>query len=372
MNTKTCPTCGHEIPLDAMRCINCGSILLATGRLGERGISRTRAIVASLILLAFPLCCLLSVGYRLVNDGPADYGALFGGEESEPTDPSSNPIGDFLDSVFGREDDAVIVVIEENPPTATDQDAPEITEAPVPSDTAVSLEQDLQVTDAPVSEAAAGFPDIPELACVPRDTDQQVAEVIQVIDGDEIRVRIGGEEAIVRYIGILAPELNEPFGAEASNENIYQVFSKDVVLVRDITDRDSEGRLLRYVILGDRLVNHDLVRKGFAQAENVAPDTACSDLLQRAEAEAQQEMAGMWKATPEPTRTWAPLWTDTPDPTEKQAKRGKANCDCDGPDLNCGDFPNDNEAQLCYMKCFITHGDVFDLDSDGNGVACDE
>ena len=372
MNTKSCPNCGFDLPLDARQCSSCGTIFFDTGKFGERGITRTRAILTAVILLIFPLCCLGSVGYRLVTGAPADFGFVLPGEEEDESESSDGLIGNFMDRIFGGEEVTIADVIEEAIPSLTNQVDQEIAEAPVPSETTEPMDVDVEAVDTPETEQSIRLPDIPELECVPRDTDRQVAEVIQVIDGDEIRVRVGEEEFVVRYIGILAPEISDPYGPEASNENIYQVFSKEVILVRDETDQDTEGRLLRYVLLGDRMINHYLVSKGLAQAENMAPDTACSDLLQRAEADAQQGELGMWAGTPEPTKTFAPLWTETAEPTEKSSKRGKANCDCDGPDLNCGDFPNDTEAQLCYLKCLITHGDVFDLDTNGNGVACDE
>lgn len=371
MNTKSCPNCGLELPLDARRCSNCGTIFLATGRLEERGISRTRAILIGIVLLLFPLCCLGSVGYRLVSGDPPDFESVFSKEEGGESEPLSGGIISFLERVFGGDEDTMVDVLEEANPTFTIQVGQEVAAVAAPSETTEPEEDNSQATDTPKADDVMGIPDIPELACVPRNTDRQEAEVIQVIDGDEIRVRIGEEEFIVRYIGILAPEITDSYGPESSNENIYQVFSKQVLLVRDVTDVDEEGRLIRYVIQGDRLINHHMVIKGLAQAENTAPDTACSDLLQSAEAVAQQENAGLWGAAPEPTRTWAPLWTETPDESTGGNGGGNPNCNCSGPDLDCGDFDSQAEAQICFLKC-ILDGDVFNLDPNDNGIACDE
>jgi len=49
-----------------------------------------------------------------------------------------------------------------------------------------------------------------------------------------------------------------------------------------------------------------------------------------------------------------------------------ASCDCGGPDLDCGDFASHAEAQACYESCKQRgYGDVFGLDADSDGVACE-
>ena len=47
-------------------------------------------------------------------------------------------------------------------------------------------------------------------------------------------------------------------------------------------------------------------------------------------------------------------------------------CNCSGPDLNCSDFSTHEEAQACYEQCISSgFGDVFRLDGDGDGIACE-
>ena len=47
-------------------------------------------------------------------------------------------------------------------------------------------------------------------------------------------------------------------------------------------------------------------------------------------------------------------------------------CDCSGKDLNCGDFPSQSRAQACHDYCKEQGlGDVFELDGDGDGAACE-
>ena len=47
-------------------------------------------------------------------------------------------------------------------------------------------------------------------------------------------------------------------------------------------------------------------------------------------------------------------------------------CNCSGPDLNCSDFSTQAAAQACYDYCkSLGYGDVFRLDGDSDGVACE-
>ena len=62
--------------------------------------------------------------------------------------------------------------------------------------------------------------------------------------------------------------------------------------------------------------------------------------------------------------------TLTPEPTAtKTPKPGP--CNCTGPDLDCGEFGSHNQAQACFDYCFPQYGDIFNLDGDGNGLACE-
>ena len=69
------------------------------------------------------------------------------------------------------------------------------------------------------------------------------------------------------------------------------------------------------------------------------------------------------------TNTPLPVPTNTPLPT---ATGQSAPCNCTGPDLNCTDFSSHAQAQSCFSYCWdLGYGDVFGLDGDGDGVACE-
>ena len=138
-------------------------------------------------------------------------------------------------------------------------------------------------------------------------TDEQDEQfvVTRILDGDTIVVN-GGQK--VRYIGIDAPEFygdsQEPecFAREARLKNERLVLGKKVRLVRDVSDTDTYGRLLRYVYLidsqtdavGDVSVNEALVREGYAFAHPVPPDVSLQDTLRTLEADARRYGRGLW------------------------------------------------------------------------------
>lgn len=125
------------------------------------------------------------------------------------------------------------------------------------------------------------------------------AEVVEVVDGDTIRVEIGGVRYAIRYIGIDAPETREPGAKAATRVNRQLVGDGIVLLESDVSDTDRFDRLLRYVWVerdgGLLLVNRELVRLGLALAKDYPPDLAYQDLLDRAERTAIREGNGLWE-----------------------------------------------------------------------------
>ena len=121
--------------------------------------------------------------------------------------------------------------------------------------------------------------------------------VSRVIDGDTIQLSNGEK---VRYIGIDAPETKDPrkpvecFGEEAYQKNRELVLGKRVRLEKDVSERDKFGRLLRYVWVGDKMVNLELIKEGYARVYTVPPDVKYQKLFQEAEQEARQFYRGLW------------------------------------------------------------------------------
>jgi micrococcal nuclease len=116
----------------------------------------------------------------------------------------------------------------------------------------------------------------------------------RVIDGDTI-VIAGGER--VRYIGIGAPAVGTD-GEEAASLNRDLVEHRYVRLLSEVTDRDTFGRLLRYVMVDGVLVEAKLVREGLwpvpVDYHPGQPHAACVAPL---EEEARSLGRGIWRSS---------------------------------------------------------------------------
>jgi len=102
--------------------------------------------------------------------------------------------------------------------------------------------------------------------CVPSVISVEEVTVVDVIDGDTIVVELGSEITQLRYIGMDTPEKNQSFGDKALTANRSLVLGKTVYLVKDESELDSFGRLLRYVFTENTFINYQLVSLGYAKA----------------------------------------------------------------------------------------------------------
>ena len=104
------------------------------------------------------------------------------------------------------------------------------------------------------------------------------AQVTRIIDGDTIDVKLAnGTTERVRYIGMNTPESDQVCYSEATQANSLFVKGKTVRMVKDVSDRDIYGRLLRYVYVDNLFVNKALVEQGYAEAVLYEPDHAHYD-----------------------------------------------------------------------------------------------
>lgn len=120
------------------------------------------------------------------------------------------------------------------------------------------------------------------------------ALALRVKDGDTISVEYGSVVESVRLIGINAPESGECFSREATAALMDLVEGREVSLVRDVSDRDQFGRLLRTVMVEGEDVGARLVREGYAIAREYPPDTALAEVYAAAQSAAQAAGAGLW------------------------------------------------------------------------------
>lgn len=146
---------------------------------------------------------------------------------------------------------------------------------------------------------------------VEKPSEPEIFLVVSAIDGDTIEIETGEK---VRYLGIDAPEKGECFGNVAAAKNEELVVGKAVKLYRDITEKDSAGRLLRYVWVEETFVNEFLVREGYALAFPQPPDVEHDGQLLLAEEKAKEEKRGLWQAChpppPFPAKTTGKIEVD--------------------------------------------------------------
>ena len=200
------------------------------------------------------------------------------------------------------------------------------------------------------------------------------ATVVNVIDGDTIKIDTG---ETVRYIGIDTPETVHPskpvqcYGKEASVKNQQLVEGKVVELEKDVSEKDQYGRLLRYIWIGDSLINEVLVRDGYAQSSSYPPDIKYQDRFIEAQRLARQEEKGLWSSvcaiTPPPKPTIVviatPKPTTPPPPPNGGGGEGAFVCNCS---KTCPQMSSCAEAQYQLNTCGCSR-----RDADGDGIACD-
>jgi|GEM_PF-775521 len=196
--------------------------------------------------------------------------------------------------------------------------------------------------------------------CIPANP-REVGTLYQVIDGDTIDVLLDGKIQRVRYIGIDTPEVTtavEYFGYQSYQKNVELLSGQTLYLIKDVSETDSFGRLLRYVIAGNNFVNYELVKQGYARAMDYPPDSSCASTFQEIGSQAKSSQSGMWL----PTATTQPIIYQPPAPS------GGGGCNC-GVDYDCGNFGSHSEAQACYDSC--GGGNWSGLDRDLDGLACE-
>jgi micrococcal nuclease len=128
--------------------------------------------------------------------------------------------------------------------------------------------------------------------------------VVRVVDGDTIKVRVGGGIETVRYIGVDTPESVKPgtpvqcFAKAASAANRRLVAGRTVRLVPDREPRDRYGRALAYVYRAadGAFVNARLVAAGYARTLEIAPNDRFASRFTALQNAAREGRRGLWRA----------------------------------------------------------------------------
>lgn len=132
---------------------------------------------------------------------------------------------------------------------------------------------------------------------------QEQAKVVEIVDGDTVRVQAGRETRTVRLIGIDTPERSHPSKPKEFQADEAAVFlaslcgGKTVSMERGDEDTDRYGRHLRYLFLpppDGRLVNMEMVRHGYARVYRRFPFSREAE-FSKAENQARSEGKGIWQ-----------------------------------------------------------------------------
>ena len=118
------------------------------------------------------------------------------------------------------------------------------------------------------------------------------ATVNYVVDGDTIDVNMNGQTYRIRYVGMNTPERDEPCYDAAKQANTLLVGGKTVRMVKDTSEADIYGRLLRYIYADGVFVNAALVQQGYAEVVSYPPDDAEFDYFKSLEIEATNANRG--------------------------------------------------------------------------------
>jgi endonuclease YncB( thermonuclease family) len=182
------------------------------------------------------------------------------------------------------------------PPTSTPVPSPAASPEPTPSPTSTLTQTPDLLAD--------------PAACIPGGGLRQEAELVEIVDGDTIRVRLeDGEVYRVRYLGMNTPERGEMYFDETTGVNQDLLSSGPLQLLMETSPSDRFDRLLRHILAGETFVNFEMVRLGYAHTLFIMPDIACYETFLAAEAAARDSGSGLWGL---PTQTPLPPPTSTP------------------------------------------------------------
>lgn len=127
--------------------------------------------------------------------------------------------------------------------------------------------------------------------------------VVNVVDGDTIKIQNGSEIETVRLIGVDTPETVHPskpvecYGKEAARflENLVKDKQVYVELDKSQGERDRYGRLLAYIFLLDKvLLNQLIISEGYGFEYTHNTPYKYQEDFKKAEQSATASQRGLW------------------------------------------------------------------------------
>lgn len=189
--------------------------------------------------------------------------------------------------------------------------------------------------------------------------------VVGVTDGDTLTCLSAENKQIkVRLAQIDAPESSQPFGKRSKQALSDQVFSQDVGLERETTDR--YGRMVAKVIKDGKDVNLEMVRQGMAWVYDQYAHDKVYFSTQRT---AQAEKLGLWAddnpVRPSEWRRNGGKAGGGNDAALVVAKKSSSGFTCSGK-TTCREMTTCAEAEFYLRTCGVTR-----LDRDHDGIPCE-
>jgi len=253
---------------------------------------------------------------------------------------------------------------------------------------------------------------------IPKTAEEELFEVVKVIDGDTITVKMDGKNETIRLIGLDTPETSDSrtgvqcFGKEAMAK-LKSVIGERVAIEKDAGEgeRDKYDRLLAYIYSEEGLfLNKYMIEQGYAYEYTYDDPYKYQKEFKAAEVDAKAKKRGLWApdACPEPKKAAPaakiapaqpaaaaaailppteakkelnpepvqPKEDPKPEPKsepkpEPEPEPESTSYTCSSNKYNCTHFKTHAEAQAVFDQCGGADNDVHKLDNNKDGEACE-
>jgi endonuclease YncB( thermonuclease family) len=222
----------------------------------------------------------------------------------------------------------------------------------------------------------------------------ETAQVIEVVDGDTVKVLLNSQEQTLRMIGMDTPETKHPskpvecFGQEASAKAQELLNGQTVTLEADPSqgERDTFDRLLRYIRLADgRLFNQEMIAQGYAYEYTYDLPYKYQAEFKQAQQQADAQDLGLWSPAacngeriavqPAPEPTIEPAIEPVIEPAVEPAPvvpEPAAGCHPSYPDFCIPSPPPDlNCGQIAQKRFTVLPPDPHRFDGNKDGIGCE-
>lgn len=213
--------------------------------------------------------------------------------------------------------------------------------------------------------------------CAVADTPQETVHLVDVIDGDTIKVEMDGKKETVRFLLMDTPETHhpklgeQPLGKEASAFTKKMLSeAKTVTLEYDVEERDKYDRILAYVYADGKSVQEALIKAGLARVGYIYESKRHLSDFREAESVAKKEKIGIWQCDgyADDKGFHEDKWCGK-DSSNPGIAVDEPHSRAPFEDKDCSDFKTQKEAQAFFEQA--GPGDPHRLDGDGNGIACE-